>query len=50
MDLAIAMSALYPDKATWVEKIHNVLETFEIHLNITKTKITGYETDGEIST
>ena len=50
MDLAVAMAAFYPDEATRAESIRTVLEAHEVHFNVTKTKTTGYETDGDIST
>ena len=50
MDLAVAMAAFYPDEATRTESIRTVLEAHEVHFNVTKTKTTGYKTDGDIST
>ncbi|KAI9459603.1 hypothetical protein HD554DRAFT_2176873 [Boletus coccyginus] len=50
MDLAGAMSALYTDESKRAEKIQDVLEAYNVHFSITKIKITGYETDGDIST
>ncbi|KAH0825855.1 hypothetical protein J3R83DRAFT_7520 [Lanmaoa asiatica] len=49
VDLADAMSALYPNESTRVDTIQGVLETHGVHFNVTKTKTTGYETDGDMS-
>jgi len=50
MDLAGAMSALYTDESKWAKKIKDILETYNVHFSITKIKVTGYETDSDIST
>ncbi|KAI6095799.1 hypothetical protein EDD16DRAFT_1778249 [Pisolithus croceorrhizus] len=49
VELADAMSDLYKNESERVDKVQNVLKTFDIHFAITIIKRTGYETDGDMA-